>query len=187
MNHRTLSVQDEGADCQYGDGPRGAEVAYQIRTRQCLFEYFLKDSCLLPLSVWPSGCLSDLPSLLNWTETSTRSTTTSTTSIMTFCVDIILFTNSPNLLYRHCFFYFANVLCHLGSYFPNKTVSVIANSAPYCLFVWPRSRYVNFVQLIAEALRFSYLTQCPLCNTVCSSITCVILRHGFNINLIFQK
>jgi len=58
VNYPTVSVQDENADSQLGDGPHGCEIPPKYEN---LCDCYLRDTCVLPLcaslSVCPSGRL----------------------------------------------------------------------------------------------------------------------------------
>lgn len=73
-------------------------------------------------------------------------------------------------------------------------VSRYNNVCPYwqrtILFVWSRSRCVAFLELaVVKNIAFQLYRnkQCPLCKAVLNFITCEILHHASNINLIFYK
>jgi len=95
---------------------------------------------------------------------------------------------NPNLIYCICFLF-----CYRTLTF-QIVVSKWSNICPCwqrtILFVWPQARCVTFLHLvISKSLAFQlyHNKQWPLCNIGWRSITCVILHHIPNINLIFQK
>jgi len=95
---------------------------------------------------------------------------------------------NPNLIYCICFLF---CYCTLSLQF------VVSKGSNICLcwqcttvFVWPQARCVAILhQVISKNLAFQlyHNKQWPLCNILWNSITCVILYHVPNINLIFQK
>jgi len=95
---------------------------------------------------------------------------------------------NPNLIYCICFLFCCRTLTL------QFVVSKWSNICPCwqftILFVWPQARCVAILhQVISKnlAFRLYHNIQWPLCNIVWNSITCVILHHVPNINLIFPK